>query len=91
MFRSIPDEFSPARACRVPWWRICQLCKKQFKYEHSWKGWRALDQWPRNWRRVYVCCKHHDKSQARNVFGLYLPPKPIGPPPLYIKGKSVYK
>lgn len=81
--RRPPGALNEARAARcVPWWRTCVGCGYQFRWEGSWRGRWAVDQFPRVWLRRWVCsvCAA-TRADAQKFFGLWRPPRPTGPPP----------
>lgn len=84
MYRERRRADEPAPARRVPWWRLCEACRREFRWQRAWKGSWALSRPPLVWFTKFVCrgCAP-GPEQARPFFGIWQPPRPAGaaPPP----------
>lgn len=74
------------RAWRVPWWRRCQCCGDEFRFEHAWTGcWTvglAMPSTRTTWHRGFVCLRCAPlPEKAMRFFGVIRPSLPSGPPP----------
>ncbi len=88
MFRDKKSNDAVKPAWRVPWWRTCESCDREFWWERAWVGWWtvALSIGPYHnpsiglpgpWHKGFVCVRcSADSKSAMRFFGVRKPEQP---------------